>query len=284
MAAMAPSAGAGAVTAATREALVHGLVELAKTISASGTLGWIHPDCIAYICARTCPNATLSPRELLKKLTKKGGTLYNLRREQHVVHEGCQLKIHWDIQGEEQNVLPDGTPSAPLKIKWFALAGEPGSSKKLWLNFRRECLDNMEPQPLDNYETVVKALGQISDVINDCPLPLPPVADEKRERLKLAMFLAGVAPPPASLGLNHRWQPAAVAVRDTWKLPSEPAAPDAAGGDVTTRPGQANAEDPGTFPNVATTHGQRTTAPAPAPSFDADLDNRRKYPLGMHRG
>ena len=55
MAAMAPSAGAGAVTAAMRKALVHGLVEFVKTISASGTLGWVHPDCMAYVCARFRP-------------------------------------------------------------------------------------------------------------------------------------------------------------------------------------------------------------------------------------
>ena len=67
MAAMAGNAGAGAVTAATREALVHGLVEFAKTISASGTLGWIHPDYMADVCARTCPNAAWSSRELQKR-------------------------------------------------------------------------------------------------------------------------------------------------------------------------------------------------------------------------
>ena len=49
-------------------------------------------------------------------------------------------------------------------------------------------------------------------------LRLPSVARARRERLKLAMFLAGVAPPPASLGLNYRWQPAAVAVRQAWQL------------------------------------------------------------------
>ena len=93
MGAMAGNAGAGAVTAATREALVHGLVEFAKTISASGPLGWVHPDCMADVCARTCPNAAWSSREVLKTLTKKGGILYNLRREQHVVYEGWQLRM-----------------------------------------------------------------------------------------------------------------------------------------------------------------------------------------------
>ena len=187
---MAGNAGAGAVTAATREALVHGLVEFAKTISASGAHGWIHPDCMAYLCAGACPNVALSPRGFLNSLTKKNGIL-SRKRDKNFEHEGWQLRISWVNQGKESITLADGTISPLRRIYWFTLAGEPDSSKTSWKKFREWCLDNMEPQPLDNYETVVKALGQISDVINKCPLPLPPVAGVRRGQAGTANLVIG---------------------------------------------------------------------------------------------
>ena len=238
----------------------------------------IHECAMAHIC--TDPNTPRGRRAELGHLHRRGGVLQNLRPWTVAVgRSNLELNIGMEKQGKHAYFWDPSGVTSKAQARFYSLVSDAAKGASHWKTFRESCLDNMQLQPLDNYEAVVKALGQNSDVIDKCPLPLPDEADEKRERLKLAMFLAGVAPPPASLGLNHRWQPAAVAVRQAWKLPLEPAAPDAAGGDVITRPGQANAEDPGTFPNVATTHGQRTTAPTPAPSFDADkaAQNRRLW-------
>ena len=160
--------------------------------------------------------------EVLKK-QRPAGILYT-KKDKTVKHKGVTLKISWERQGAEY-ILKDGEPRR-LNIYYFSLVVVPGVDKTSWQKFRLKCLAQMtkSPRPLDDYKTVVKALGQISDVINHCPLPLPPVAGVRCKRLKLAMFLVGVAPPPASLGLDHLnrpWEPAAVAVRQAWKLTSD---------------------------------------------------------------
>ena len=209
------------------DTLLDGLVKFVKKCITVDGFGWLHPDCLTHICTAACPGASHSGQALLEVLKKQkpAGILY-IKKDKTVKHKGVTLKISWERQGAEY-ILKDGEPRR-LNIYYFSLVVDPGVDKTSWQKFRKKCLAQMtkSPRPLDDYKTVVKALGQIDDVINECPLPLPPVADEKRERLKLAMFLAGVAPPPASLGLNHRWQPAAVAVRQAWQLTTSQAGGD----------------------------------------------------------
>ena len=165
-----------------------------------------------------CPGASHSGQALLEVLKKQkpAGILY-LKKDKIVKHKGVTLKISWERQGAE-DILKDGLPRR-RNIYYFSLVVVPGADKKSWHKFRLKCLQQMTKSPRPpRYEAVVTALGQISEVIISCPLRLPSVARARRERLKLAMFLAGVAPPPASLGLNYRWQPAAVAVRQAWQL------------------------------------------------------------------
>ena len=201
------------------DTLLDGLVKFVKKCITVDGFGWLHPDCLAHICTAACPGASHSGQALLEVLKKQkpAGILY-LKKDKIVKHKGVTLKISWERQGAE-DILKDGLPRRRKKIYYFSLVEVPGADKKSWHKFRLKCLQQMTKSPRPpRYEAVVTALGQISEVIISCPLRLPSVARARRERLKLAMFLAGVAPPPASLGLNYRWQPAAVAVRQAWQL------------------------------------------------------------------
>ena len=198
----------------------------------------IHESAMAHICCD--PQISDGPRKQLQTCMLRGGILWQHRDTGWTVNKsGLWLHINWDRHGGKIQFWDPDCGYTTARPKFYRLVSNVAKGAGAWSSFRDACLAQMEqPRPLTEYDTVLHVLEQNVTVRETCPLldPSEPIEQSKRrERLALALFLAGVAPPPKSLGLEHHWKPAAVAVRDAWKLPSEPAAPaapDAAGGDL----------------------------------------------------